>query len=228
MNKVLNFLFPGDVIKIKANESVKEFLNIEEDPILSISIVSYFYRKDQFEAIAHIYKISVTSSLVFKCIHEFNTNFIFHIIISGRSFEISINDIELVSREKYVTELSTRNYCIDYCILRKRGLCNGLDNSCEFNESNYIPLIGDIVEIDGIKRGLVYGMFEDVSSSEFPVYNISDLSSPNSISFLINKKEEIKLLEKNSTIITPGACNMCIANNCDNCELKKLKDLNIK
>lgn len=244
MKTVPNFIFPDDIIKLYVNKKLKKVLDISDSYLyLTVSKVRYDHKDDairvNFNAACNG---KVLLSLVFcrnvsydNCLGYHNKG-ILVVFFIGRSipnglYDISINDIELISRENYVDKLCRGgDYCVNFCTLNK-NICSELDNSCEFNRSlNYVPLIGDIVKINGLlEKGIVCCMYmrkdKGVKKISFEICDL--LNSGKFISLLIDNKRDIKLLEKNSIIVTSSICKICVLKSCKSCKLKTLKNLNI-
>lgn len=232
--KLLNFLFPSDIIKMEINSKIREFLEINcEELYLRVSSVSY--DRSEKNMYIDLYPIYIMFLHTIKLVVNYSEDskgklsvYIEKVDILSPSpypsifIDLSPNMIELVERGTY----SFKNFslCTAFCILSKKGVCKGNDKDCECYSNTLLLSIGDNVKLRGSNSDVVYTI-NSISIINDKVLDYEIISSDGVR--LARQSTQLILFKKNSITILSSPCKSCFLESCCKCELENLRNLNI-
>lgn len=239
--KVLNFLFPGDVIEIEVPEILRkrEGLNLIE----RFTIIKSSYKKCR-----KLYYVRISK----------NYNIYFDLVINLSSLSVKlgtyITGIMNYFNIKYINIIkrgslfyNNSNYCSYICPMKSKNLCDGNDWSCEYYDGdkykNRTLLLGDrlkyFLAANQHIKGKYYccGSVCDLEFVDKESWNSTrdhiSVSMETRVNTLLTTVKLIsgtrfELFEHNCTVITTNQCKLCVLdNNCSSCYVNILKKLNI-
>lgn len=231
MEKIINFLFPGDIIEVTLGDSsIMNFIIYNSMLVHGNSGELSFMLGDPEDNGKNLiygnrygYFISMRNSRLFLeevCAESTKEKIITKIVISSNN-----------KNKKYYP-------CNDFCkcICSIRDICSGEEESCEYKDYN-IPsqlLIGDEIEfrfsadyvsdrIPERRVGIVSKLFNMENNYSGFCVRFGEGGSEFSNSLIGN----VRLLNKNSIAIKHNPCKVCFSESCNNCELKLFKNVEI-
>lgn len=239
MEKMINFLFPGDIIEIELDEKILKLRDIDKVKKFEIYRVSF----DSADNIYSIYLYNkYISSISNICYILFKYDTLLSKVTAGfqliKSYErLFIQDLnsfpKIIHRGDLFKNCIKLGYC-SVCNLSIKGLCDGGDRSCEYRSKKKCntPLLGDEVR------------FKDLSSSEFKSGVIIEIECPivygtgvvNRYIYSIevtkdylvegvDREHKIELIKREGLIIAPDiTCKGCILKDCNNCKFSDMKN----
>lgn len=253
MEKILNFLFPRDIIRLKLSKDFyNDFKIVEEDLFFRVDSIETINFK--FIAIVKLLLLensncsfsttSITSSLYIEssCMYFLVIKFDHLNALVGKKYEVVDFSIEDTKRGDFIGKI-VNNYCHDICQLSKKKFCLGDENCNYYNSGNYdikskYPILGDRISYTdkyGVEScGIVTSLFycRDINMKSAIKYgghaNYEGSNSSENFSFVCDDSTtRVDVLERNSLSIIFNPCKLCVLSSCESCELLILKNLNI-
>lgn len=231
MGKVLNFLFPGDIVKIKLSKKSIDELGIScPDNTITFmayevlyfpkNVISYtIYIKRFKDRLLGAIKISTDENWIKVRVSNYDRK-----VIVEEFMNLSIEDIIIRSG---VINLGSGDYCRCLCSLRSVKVCKSIDKLCEyFNNMRTFLMIGDYISFKSksfdkashVGKIIGIGLKND-SKLEFKVVK----SNGNLI--YLRDKDDLELIKKKSLAVIINPCKLCILKSCNGCKVKLLNDL---
>lgn len=242
MEKMINFLFPGDIIEIELDDS--DFLKREKiDRIQTFTITNV-----NFDSIDTVYNIQSYNNNIHSICQYYYFLFkydkllditiaSFHIVDYHKNlFVQNLNSFpKIIHRGDLFKNYIKTRYC-SVCNLSIKGLCDENDANCEYHEKGCdIFVLGDEVEFRDLrsskfKRGVVtyiscpiiYG----TGNARWYNYSIETINKYEK--YLVEygiDKYEVRLIKREGLIIAPDiTCKGCILKDCNNCKFSDMKN----
>lgn len=198
-NKVLNFLFPGDIIRLEVSDDVvHKALNIGKDykvdNSLHIEVLSVYYFDTEKKYLVNFYlresTVKIYSGYLIINLKRSKIGLYvnYYSNFNERStIGVNVKSLCILRGSSYRNKSIKSSYCSDFCPIKYFGKCEGNNIDCE-NFINYkinkeIPLIGDEISYyshdsdtvskweDGIAFGLLSEYHRRVSAMGLERYN---------------------------------------------------------
>lgn len=233
--KVINFLFIGDIVKLKLYDNIVRSFVVNDVLYYNPSSSTNYYSillTECSESSDESMDVNLYIDLHSKDIivsHIYTNDDEIESPAAEKMHLDRINLKDIIHQEKFI-EGEKHYYCKSFCHVR--SICGGNDKNCEYyskvgNED--IPFVGDRVNyFKGNFKGKVpsTGTIIRIKSTlvggeEHLTYGVIDDTSK----LYHNTSRPVVVIERKSIVIGNSPCSSCFIKSCNKCDIKMLKDL---